>query len=82
MVYKKIIGLVFFFILLSLLPASFAGRQAMLAKNHLEKQDMSATYEEEVNVIHERVLRANTKDYAKYDPSPTFVKPPFKLIPN
>lgn len=38
--------------------------------------------QEEVNVIHERVLRANTKDYGKYDPSPTFVKPPFKLIPN
>nr|XP_043618654.1 protein CASPARIAN STRIP INTEGRITY FACTOR 2-like [Erigeron canadensis] len=32
--------------------------------------------------IHERLLRANTKDYGRPDPTPTFVKPPFKLIPN
>lgn len=32
--------------------------------------------------IHERLLRANTKDYGKYDPAPALVKPPFKLIPN
>ncbi|XP_071726060.1 protein CASPARIAN STRIP INTEGRITY FACTOR 1-like [Rutidosis leptorrhynchoides] len=32
--------------------------------------------------IHERLLRANTKDYGRPDPAPTFVKPPFKLIPN
>jgi hypothetical protein len=38
--------------------------------------------EEEVSSIHERLLRANTKDYGRYDPSPTFSKPPFKLIPN
>ncbi|XP_076934517.1 protein CASPARIAN STRIP INTEGRITY FACTOR 2-like [Bidens hawaiensis] len=34
------------------------------------------------DIIHERLLRANTKDYARPDPAPTFVKPPFKLIPN
>ncbi|KAJ9561013.1 hypothetical protein OSB04_006173 [Centaurea solstitialis] len=32
--------------------------------------------------VHERLLRANTKDYGRPDPAPTFVKPPFKLIPN
>ncbi|KAG6711701.1 hypothetical protein I3842_05G068200 [Carya illinoinensis] len=32
--------------------------------------------------VHERLLRANTKDYGKYDPAPALVKPPFKLIPN
>ncbi|CAA6661164.1 unnamed protein product [Spirodela intermedia] len=30
----------------------------------------------------ERVLKVRTNDYGRYDPSPTFVKPPFKLIPN
>lgn len=31
----------------------------------------------------ERLLRSvHTKDYDSYDPSPTFGKPPFKLIPN
>ncbi|XP_076910022.1 protein CASPARIAN STRIP INTEGRITY FACTOR 1-like [Bidens hawaiensis] len=34
------------------------------------------------DIIHERLLRANTKDYGRPDPAPTFVKPPFKLIPN
>ncbi|XP_022947142.1 protein CASPARIAN STRIP INTEGRITY FACTOR 2-like isoform X1 [Cucurbita maxima] len=33
-------------------------------------------------IIHERVLRVNTRDYGRYDPAPAFVKPPFKLIPN
>ncbi|KAH1222962.1 Protein CASPARIAN STRIP INTEGRITY FACTOR 1 [Glycine max] len=37
---------------------------------------------EEVRTIHERLLRANTKDYGRYDPSPSLSKPPFKLIPN
>lgn len=43
---------------------------------------MKAMDEEEVSIIRERLLRANTKDYGRYDPSPTFSKPPFKLIPN
>ncbi|XP_068642121.1 protein CASPARIAN STRIP INTEGRITY FACTOR 1-like [Aristolochia californica] len=30
----------------------------------------------------ERMLKVHTKDYGSYDPAPTFVKPPFKLIPN
>ncbi|XP_061363039.1 protein CASPARIAN STRIP INTEGRITY FACTOR 1-like [Gastrolobium bilobum] len=38
--------------------------------------------EEEVTIIHERLLRANAKDYGRYDPSPTLSKPPSKLIPN
>ncbi|KAE8008547.1 hypothetical protein FH972_005048 [Carpinus fangiana] len=36
----------------------------------------------EEDTIHERLLKVNTKDYGRYDPSPAFVKPPFKLIPN
>ncbi|KAG2396499.1 uncharacterized protein HKW66_Vig0227740 [Vigna angularis] len=41
-----------------------------------------ALNKEEVRSIHERLLRANTKDYGRYDPSPSLSKPPFKLIPN
>lgn len=36
----------------------------------------------ETNIIHGRLLRANTKDYGRYDPAPALVRPPFKLIPN
>ncbi|KAL8205224.1 hypothetical protein R6Q57_008775 [Mikania cordata] len=34
------------------------------------------------HIIHERLLRVNTKDYGRSDPAPTFAKPRFKLIPN
>ncbi|KAL8096929.1 protein CASPARIAN STRIP INTEGRITY FACTOR 1-like [Apium graveolens] len=81
----------FLFLLIS---ASFsstcsAGRQ-LRSVNNLEKEAMASTYKghqqlhqgEELNIIHGRLLRVNTKDYGNYDPAPTFVKPPFKLIPN
>ncbi|GJV30748.1 protein casparian strip integrity factor 1 [Tanacetum coccineum] len=42
------------------------------------KHDQTSTRDD----IHERLLRANTRDYGQADPAPTFVKPPFKLIPN
>ncbi|KAJ0759439.1 putative protein Casparian strip integrity factor [Helianthus annuus] len=50
-------------------------------------QNQESLYEEDQilgrdDIIHERLLRANTKDYGRSDPAPTFVKPPFKLIPN
>ncbi|CAJ2657437.1 unnamed protein product [Trifolium pratense] len=56
-------------------------------RRHIPTQNLKVTTrremnEEEVSNIHERLLRANTKDYGRYDPSPTFSKPPFKLIPN
>ena len=35
-----------------------------------------------MSVVHERLLKANTKDYGRYDPTPGLVRPPFKLIPN
>ncbi|MED6179688.1 hypothetical protein PIB30_003013 [Stylosanthes scabra] len=38
--------------------------------------------EEEVNIIHERVLRANTRDYGSYNPTPKLSKPRSKRIPN
>ncbi|KAF8020267.1 hypothetical protein BT93_G0848 [Corymbia citriodora subsp. variegata] len=36
----------------------------------------------ETDIIHERLLRANAKDYGRSDPAPAMVRPPFKLIPN
>ncbi|CAL1384917.1 unnamed protein product [Linum trigynum] len=33
--------------------------------------------------VHERALQvANTNDYVNYEPTPTFSKPPRKVIPN
>ena len=40
-----------------------------------------ALNKEELTVIHERLLRANT-DYGRYNPSPALSKPHSKLIPN
>uniref|UniRef100_A0A7N0TEG4 Uncharacterized protein n=1 Tax=Kalanchoe fedtschenkoi TaxID=63787 RepID=A0A7N0TEG4_KALFE len=60
-------------------PSSAAGRG--FAGRTFQGPHAHHVTEEE---IHERLLsRVNTKDdYGQYDPSPTFVRPPFKLIPN
>ncbi|KAL5062270.1 hypothetical protein RYX36_024007 [Vicia faba] len=87
--FLKKFTLLFLLISGSLLSTSFAGRASkfmritdedMNAVN--EVSTMKAIDEEEVSIIHERLLRANTKDYGRYDPTPTFSKPPYKLIPN
>ncbi|XP_058190722.1 protein CASPARIAN STRIP INTEGRITY FACTOR 1-like [Rhododendron vialii] len=77
MVIKKI-SLLFLVVSVSLLPTSFAGRR--LVDNMADEVD--ATHEEVSGIHVERLLRMNAKDYGKYDPAPTFVKPPYKLIPN
>ncbi|KAK8518754.1 hypothetical protein V6N12_011999 [Hibiscus sabdariffa] len=63
------------------------GRHSMfvnrLAEEEEEEVDHAAFEESDKGEgIHERLLRANTKDYGKYDPTPALAKPPFKLIPN
>ncbi|KAG8655923.1 protein CASPARIAN STRIP INTEGRITY FACTOR 1-like [Manihot esculenta] len=72
------------------LSPSFAGRRFKFMNKLANQVDMSF-YEEvskpskqvdEASMIHERLLRANTKDYGNYDPAPALGKPPFKLIPN
>ncbi|KGN61823.1 protein CASPARIAN STRIP INTEGRITY FACTOR 2 [Cucumis sativus] len=82
------------FIFILLLSTSFlsticiAGRPSKLvpevvAKGGVVHEDgKRKTRGEMEEIIHERLLRVNTKDYGRYDPSPAFVKPPFKLIPN
>ncbi|XP_055814743.1 protein CASPARIAN STRIP INTEGRITY FACTOR 1-like [Solanum dulcamara] len=79
MLIKKI-GLFFLLISASLFSTSFAGRQSSFLSN-LDQEELIATHEEE-QLRHERVLKMNTKDYGRYDPTPALSKPPFKLIPN
>ncbi|CAL5196317.1 unnamed protein product [Lathyrus oleraceus] len=84
--FLKKFTLLFLLISGSLLSTSFAGRASKFMRKSDEDVNKVATMkamdEEEVSIIRERLLRANTKDYGRYDPSPTFSKPPFKLIPN
>ncbi|XP_027357032.1 protein CASPARIAN STRIP INTEGRITY FACTOR 1-like [Abrus precatorius] len=87
----KMFTLLFLLISGSLLPTSIAaGPRSKLINNLAEDVDSilkEGTQGKPLNVkdltiMHERLLRANTKDYGKYDPSPVLSKPPFKLIPN
>ncbi|XP_075110804.1 protein CASPARIAN STRIP INTEGRITY FACTOR 1-like isoform X2 [Nicotiana tabacum] len=67
------------------------GRQSRFVSNS-EKEELGGTHkevsvgeqlhDEEMSEIHERLLKANTKDYGRYDPAPALSKPRFKLIPN
>ncbi|XP_059461087.1 protein CASPARIAN STRIP INTEGRITY FACTOR 1-like isoform X2 [Corylus avellana] len=78
-------SLLFLFSASLILSTCLAGRQSKFF-NELDteaeaiKEQPSRNNEEDT--IHERLLKVNTKDYGRYDPSPAFVKPPFKLIPN
>ncbi|KAJ6906179.1 protein CASPARIANRIP INTEGRITY FACTOR 1-like [Populus alba x Populus x berolinensis] len=91
MLLKKI-SLLFLLISASFLSTSIAGRLSKSVNKLAEEVEVSAaTYEEtsskpshnnEATTIHERLLRANTKDYGNYNPAPALVRPPFKLIPN
>ncbi|CAK8561044.1 unnamed protein product [Lathyrus sativus] len=87
--FLKKFTLLFLLISGSLLSTSSAGRESKFMRisyqdmnSAKEVATMKAMDEEEVSIIHERLLRANTKDYGRYDPTPTFSKPPYKLIPN
>ncbi|KAK1439874.1 hypothetical protein QVD17_05697 [Tagetes erecta] len=81
-----------FFIAVSLVSSSFAAcDESSVPVTNLGASDenQEPLYSEDDqslkrddDIIHERLLRANTRDYGRSDPAPTFVKPPFKLIPN
>ncbi|XP_059311303.1 protein CASPARIAN STRIP INTEGRITY FACTOR 1-like [Lycium barbarum] len=75
------IGLIFLLISASLFSTSLAGRQSVFSSD-FEQKELGATHDEEEQLRHERVLKVNTKDYGRYDPTPALSKPPFKLIPN
>ncbi|XP_043708647.1 protein CASPARIAN STRIP INTEGRITY FACTOR 1-like [Telopea speciosissima] len=86
----KKISLLFLLISASLLSTSFAGRQWTSMDNPAVETTNKETTRKSLNrddeailtEVHERLLGVNAKDYGTYNPSPTFVKPPFKLIPN
>ncbi|KAJ8763463.1 hypothetical protein K2173_002346 [Erythroxylum novogranatense] len=83
MLLKKM-TLFFLLVSTSFLSASAGGR-FKLTNNLVEEGDEELAVElseDGVTTVHERLLRANTKDYGKYDSAPALVKPPFKLIPN
>ncbi|KAI3509601.1 hypothetical protein L2E82_25371 [Cichorium intybus] len=73
--------------LVSSSSAARCGSSIPVEKRGATDQNQESIYSEDDQIlkrdnIHERLLRANTKDYGRPDPAPTFVKPPFKLIPN
>ncbi|CAN6446547.1 unnamed protein product [Victoria cruziana] len=80
----------FFFVLVSssfLLP--YAGGRPIFLTDlaaevaEVEEEASSAGFRHDgSDGIRQRMLRVRTNDYGSYDPSPTFEKPPFKLIPN
>ncbi|XP_042978088.1 protein CASPARIAN STRIP INTEGRITY FACTOR 2-like [Carya illinoinensis] len=81
-------SLLFLILASVLLSTCLAVRLSMPVISELAKEADALLNEgipqEDLDIIsvHERLLRANTKDYGKYDPAPALVKPPFKLIPN
>ncbi|KAI7745318.1 hypothetical protein M8C21_006420 [Ambrosia artemisiifolia] len=80
-----------YLIVTSLVSSSFSARcesSIPMMKVDASDQNKESLYSEDDqslkrdDIIHERLLRANTRDYGRSDPAPTFHKPPFKLIPN
>ncbi|KAK4793692.1 hypothetical protein SAY86_024127 [Trapa natans] len=72
-----------------LLARSEIGRRLKLVKLPEQKGVAGAVHEEVVppeeeatTTIHERLMRVNTNDYGRYDPAPSLVRPPSKVIPN
>ncbi|XP_060973522.1 protein CASPARIAN STRIP INTEGRITY FACTOR 2-like isoform X2 [Cannabis sativa] len=84
MIVMKNISLIFLLISGSLISTSLAGRQLMNSGDQFSKveDDDEMLMMKKIRLVHERVLRSNTRDYGRYDPAPALVKPPFKLIPN
>ncbi|KAM7479329.1 hypothetical protein LguiA_027542 [Lonicera macranthoides] len=60
----------------SFLSTSFAGGRSTSVSNM--KNEVGATQEKQLH----QEKKVETNDYGRYDPAPTFGKPPFKLIPN
>ncbi|XP_030944899.1 protein CASPARIAN STRIP INTEGRITY FACTOR 1-like isoform X1 [Quercus lobata] len=90
MLLKKV-SLLFLIISASLLSTCLAGRDSKWVSNSKLAEEADAinegipqklSHHDEEESIHERLLKVNTKDYGRYDPTPALVKPPFKLIPN
>ncbi|KAK4562640.1 hypothetical protein RGQ29_005230 [Quercus rubra] len=88
MLLKKV-SLLFLIISAPLLSTCLAGRESKWVSKLAKEADainegmpQKLSHHDEEESIHERLLKVNTKDYGRYDPTPALVKPPFKLIPN
>ncbi|CAN1125279.1 hypothetical protein LINPERPRIM_LOCUS31593 [Linum perenne] len=89
-VMKRILMIFYMFLILlsyPSVPCLAAGRGFHLMNNnyqHMKNDQGVFPYSfENTELVRERVLmRANTKDYGSYDPTPALSKPRFKLIPN
>ncbi|KAK4562641.1 hypothetical protein RGQ29_005230 [Quercus rubra] len=84
MLLKKV-SLLFLIISAPLLSTCLAGRESKWVSKLAKEADAineKLSHHDEEESIHERLLKVNTKDYGRYDPTPALVKPPFKLIPN
>ncbi|CAL9180146.1 unnamed protein product [Musa hybrid cultivar] len=76
-------------VLASLPSIALAGRQTRIfgkyaapAGSMMKDLSKHGLHQEQISIVHSRILKVNTKDYGSYDPSPSLSKPPFKLIPN
>ncbi|XP_039058627.1 protein CASPARIAN STRIP INTEGRITY FACTOR 1-like [Hibiscus syriacus] len=78
---KKIV-LLFLMVSAFLLSTSMAAGRRPKVINMAKEINAGFEDGDEGSGAHERVLRANTRDYGKYDPSPALEKPPFKFIQN
>ncbi|KAL9231662.1 hypothetical protein vseg_006859 [Gypsophila vaccaria] len=86
----KIYCLLFIIICVLLVSTSSAGRGSKFISMRRLNEELKGSNEEvstkhdEIDevTIHERLLRATTQDYGRYDPSPSLHRPRHKLIPN
>ncbi|CAL0303566.1 unnamed protein product [Lupinus luteus] len=87
--FPKKLTLLFLLISGSFLPTYSEGGQSKFMS--ILAEDIKATKEgssrksmkkEEVSIAQEGLLKDNTRDYGRYDPSSDLSKPPFNLIPN
>ncbi|KAG1342838.1 putative protein CASPARIAN STRIP INTEGRITY FACTOR 1-like [Cocos nucifera] len=51
-------------------------------ESSMKEPAFKVVHREEAFLAHKRVLKVNTNDYGRYDPSPSLDKPPSKIIPN
>ncbi|KAG5001061.1 hypothetical protein AAZX31_08G231200 [Glycine max] len=73
-----------FLIYMTLLSTSFIIGESKLINNLLEDENSikkEPLNEEEVSTMQEMLLRANVRDYGRFDPPPGHVQPPSKGIP-
>ncbi|XP_031477027.1 protein CASPARIAN STRIP INTEGRITY FACTOR 1-like [Nymphaea colorata] len=89
MALRGVITLIFFVLVSSSFLLPYAGGRPIFITElaaeitEVEEEALSAGSQHDgSDGIHQRMLRVKTNDYGSYDPSPTFVRPPFKLIPN